>query len=406
MPTSLLLPLLKQKNTASVMRVLHWEQKASRARIAAATGVARSTVTNIIEKLERLQLVEYTDEQSDPGSVGRPGTLLRLNPKAFYALGIEINVFTSRVMLVGLDGVVKEKQHVDIDAHTSPDRTLSVLAAAADQVLARSEVDRGKIIGLGVSFMGFVDRAEGIVLRSTSLAEWNGTNVAEVFESRLALPVCVENNGNAMILGEARFGIGQGRENLLGVIVDQGIGGGIVINRQLYTGSHGAAGEFGHMSVAPAGPICHCGNRGCLRTLACESVIEANAIRIMKTGVKSLLRAKGDPDHLRITIRDVIEAARQGDKFSSDIISEAARYLGMGVMNLVNAISPQIVIFNRGSLPTYKPFWEQVTRIINDGCWAGEQRVPELAISALGEDAVCVGAASVVMDRILAGLEA
>jgi len=406
MPTSALLPLLKQKNIASVLRVLHWEQKASRARIAAVTGVARSTVSNIIDKLERLRFVEYTDEQSDPGSVGRPGTLLRLNPKAFYTLGIEINVFASRIMLVGLDGEVREKQRVDIDAHTSPDKTLSVLAEATEQLLAKSEADRGKIIGVGVSFMGFVDRVEGIVLRSTSLPEWNRINVAEVFASRLAFPVYVENNGNAMILGEARFGIGRGREHLLGVIVDQGIGGGIVINRRLYTGSHAAAGEFGHMSVARAGPICHCGNRGCLRTLACESAIEANAIRIMKTGVNTLLRPKGDPDHLRITIRDVIEAAGQGDKFSSDIIFEAARFLGMGLLNLVNTLSPQMVIFNRGALPTYAPFWEQVTRMIIDGCWAGEERVPELAISALGENAVCVGAASVVMDRILTGLEA
>jgi predicted NBD/HSP70 family sugar kinase len=309
-------------------------------------------------------------------------------------------------MLVGLDGVVKEKQQIDIDARSSPDRTLSVLAGVAEQVLTESEVDREQIIGLGVSFMGLVDRAEGIVHRSTSLPEWNQTNVAEVFVRRLSFPVYVENNGNAMILGEARFGIGQGRENLIGVIVDQGIGGGIVINKRLYTGNHAAAGEFGHISVAQAGPICHCGNRGCLRTLACESAIEANAIRIMKTGVKSLLQVRGDSDHSRITIRDVIEAAKRGDKFSSDIISEAARYLGMGLLNLVNALSPQMVIFNRGSLPSYQPFWEQVTRIINDGCWAGEKRLPELVISALGEDAVCVGAASVVMDRILAGLEA
>ena len=400
---SSLFSLLDQKNIASVLKVLHLEQKASRAKIAAMTDTARSTVSTIIDKLEKLHIVEYTDLPPSPTTVGRPGALLRLNPKAFYALGIEINILTSRVMLVGLDGIVMEKHQIDIDARSNPNQILATLAEVAEQVMSRSGVDRERIIGLGVSFMGLIDRTKGIVLRSTSLMEWNRINIGEVFASRFSFPAYIENNANAMVLGETRFGIGQGKENLFGVTVEEGIGGGIVINKRLYTGSYAAAGEFGHMSIVQAGPICHCGNRGCLRTLASESAIEANAIRIVKTGVKTLLRNKEEFDHLRITIHDVIEAARQGDTVSQDIISEAARYLGMGLVNLVNVFSPEMVIFNKGSLPTYEPFWELVTRIITEGCYAGEQGVPELVISALGENAVCVGAASVVMDRILAG---
>lgn len=405
MPKSTLFSLVNQRNIASVLQVLHLEQKASRARIASVTGTARSTVSNIIEKLETLKFVEYTEEHSDPGSVGRPGALLRLNPRAFYALGIEINVVTSRVMLVGLDGVVMEKQQVDIDTQASPDQVLSELAGAAAQVISRSGVDRERIIGLGVSFMGLVDHAQGSVIRSTSLPEWNRSNIADVFQQSFSFPVYVENNANAMVLGETRFGIGQGKENLLGIAVEEGIGGGIVINKRLYTGSYAAAGEIGHISIVQAGPICHCGNRGCLRTLASESAVEANAIRIIKTGVKTLLRSKEDIDHLRITVHDVIEAAKRGDTVSKEIISEAARYLGMGLVNLVNVLSPEMVIFNEGPLPTYEPFREVVSVAIAEGSYAGERGIPDLVISALGENAVCIGAASVVMDRILAGRE-
>ena len=402
MPRSTLFSLVNKKNIASVLKVLHLEQKVSRARIATVTGTARSTVSNIIEKLEKLQIVEYMNERPDPGIVGRPGALLRLNPRAFYALGIEINVFTSRAMLVGLNGVVMEKQQVDIDTQVSPNQVLSELAETAEQVISQSGVDREQIIGLGASVMGLIDYTKGIVIRSTSLPEWNRINIVEGFKEWFAFPAYVENNANAMVLGEARFGVGRGKENVFGVTVEEGIGGGIVINRRLYTGSYAAAGEFGHMSIMQAGPICHCGNRGCLRTLASESAVEANAIRIIKTGVKTLLRDKEDFDLLRITVHDVIEAARQGDTVSKDIISEAARYLGMGLVNLVNVLSPEMVIFNRGSLPTYEPFREEVRRTIAEGTYAGEGGGPELAISALGENAVCIGAASVVMDRILA----
>ena len=397
--------LVRQKNIASILNVLHLEQIASRARISTLTGISRSTVSNIINKLEKLQIVEYTNERRDPFCVGRPGVSLRLNPRAFYALGIEINVYTSRTMLVGLDGGVIAKQDIELNGRTDPHQLLSTLAEAAEQVISKSGTDRERIIGLGVSFMGLTDHTKGIVVRSTSLPEWNRMNIVEGFQERLALPAYAENNANAMTLGEARFGIGQGKDNVLGVTIDEGLGGGIVINKRLYMGSHAAAGEFGHMSIVPAGAICHCGNKGCLRTLASESAIEANAIRIIKTGVKTLLRDRPDVDHMEITVQDVIAAAGRGDACCKDIIVDAGRYLGTGLVNLVNVLSPELVILNKGPLPTFELFFEEVKKTIAEGAYAGKLGIPELAISALGEDAVCVGAASVAMDRLLAGHE-
>jgi predicted NBD/HSP70 family sugar kinase len=405
MSKTALFSLVRQKNIASILNVLHLEQIASRARISTLTGISRSTVSNIINKLEKLQIVEYTNERRDPFCVGRPGVALRLNPRAFYALGIEINVYTSRAMLVGLDGGVIAKQDIELNGRTDPDQLLSTLAEAAEQVISKSGTDRERIIGLGVSFMGLTDHTKGIVVRSTSLPQWNRMNIVEGFQERLALPAYVENNANAMTLGEARFGIGRGKKNVLGVTIDEGIGGGIVINKRLYMGSHAAAGELGHMSIVPAGAICHCGNKGCLRTLASESAVEANAIRIIKTGVKTLLRDRPDVDHMKITVQDVIAAAIRGDTCCKDIIVDAGRYLGTGLVNLVNVLSPELVILNKGSLPTFELFFEEVKRTIAEGAYAGKLGIPELAISSLGEDAVCVGAASVVMDRLLAGHE-
>jgi glucokinase len=308
-------------------------------------------------------------------------------------------------MLVGLDGGVIGKQDIELNGRSNPDQVLSILAEVADQVISKSGTDRKRIIGLGVSFMGLTDHAKGIVIRSTSLPEWNRVNIVEGFQERLAFPAYVENNANAMVLGEARFGIGRGKNNVLGVAIDEGIGGGIIINKRLYMGSHAAAGEIGHMSIVQAGPLCHCGNRGCLRTLTSESAVEANAIRIFKTGVKTLLRDREHFDYMKITVQDVIAAARRGDTCCKDIISEAGFYLGTGLVNLVNVLNPEMVILNEGPLPTFEPFFKEVKRTIAKGSYAGKQGTPELAISSLGEDAVCVGAASVVMDRLLAGQE-
>ena len=405
MTRTTLFSIVRQKNFASILNVLHLEQVASRARISTLTGISRSTVSNIINKLEKLQLVEYTNEHQDPSSVGRPGVTLRLNPKAFYAIGIEINVYNSKAMLVGLDGGVIAKQDIGRNGRTDPDQLLFILAETAELVISKSGIDRERIIGLGVSFMGLTDHTKGIVVRSTSLPEWNQMNIVEGFQEHFALPAYAENNANAMTLGETRFGVGRGKDNVLGVTIDEGLGGGIVINKRLYMGSHAAAGELGHMSIVPAGTICHCGNKGCLRTLASESAVEANAIRIIKTGAKTLLRDRPDVDHINITVQDVIAAAGQGDTCCKDIIVDAGRYLGTGLVNLVNVLSPEMVILSKGPLPTSELFLEAVKKTIVGGAYAGKLGIPELAISTLGEDAVCVGAASVVMDRLLAGHE-
>ncbi|UCF96260.1 MAG: ROK family transcriptional regulator [Spirochaetaceae bacterium] len=402
MPKDTLSLFLKQKNIAEVLKVLHLEQAVSRAKIAALTGVAPSTVSSIVDKLEKEQIVEYIEGSLAPSSIGRPPLLLRYNPTSFYVLGIEINLLGSQVMIVGIDGAVVLKREIIIKARDNPGNVLSHLADMAAQVIAESEIEQNRIIGIGVSFRGLIDRHSGRVQRSTSLPEWENINIVEGFKARFGLPVYAENNANAMVLGETRFGAGCGKKNVLGVIIEEGIGGGIIINGRLYLGMHSAAGELGHMSVASSGPICHCGNRGCLRTLASESAIETNAIRIMKTGVKTLLKSHPETERPAITAQDVVDASSRGDQVSREIILEAAGYLGTALVNLTNLLSPELIIFNYGTLTSYQPFTRRVTELISERSYSKEIGTPETAISLLGLDAVGVGAASVVMDRLLA----
>lgn len=401
MTRSKLLSLLKQRNVAAVLRALYFEQIDSRARVVSATGIAPSTVSSIIAQLVKEGLVEFIEEGPAVPSVGRPPLLIRLNPFACYLIGVEINLFQSRVMLVGIDGKVHAKQEIDLNARANPDQALSTFLEATGQVVAKLGVDPELMMGIGVSFRGLVDREKGIVNRSISLPEWNQVNIVDRFQDRFTCPAFAENNANAMVLGEARFGIGRGRKNILGVIVEEGIGSGIIINGRLYLGHHSAAGELGHMIIIPSGPICHCGNRGCLRTLASESAIEANAIRIMKSGTTTLLNQHPDADELRISTRDVVEAATRGDTVCSRIIVEATRHLGISLINLVNILSPEMIIFNESPLTLYKPFLDEIENTIQGGAYSRQLGIPEIAISNLQENAVCVGAASSVLDRLL-----
>jgi predicted NBD/HSP70 family sugar kinase len=396
-----LLSLLSQRNVATVLRALYFESADSRARIVSVTGIAPSTVSSIVAQLTDEGLVEFIEDPPTAPAVGRPPHPIRLNPSAVYLVGVEINILQSRVMLVGIDGTVRSKREINLNARANPTQALATFLDATEELVAEPGVDPEIIMGIGVSFRGLVDREKGIVNRTTSLPEWYQVNIVDPFRERFAWPVFVENNANAMVLGEARFGIGRGKKNILGLIVEEGIGTGIIINGRLYLGNHSAAGELGHMIIIPSGPTCHCGNRGCLRTLASESAIEANVIRIMKSGVTTLLNQRPDADPLRISTRDVVEAATQGDAVCSHILLEATRHLGISLINIVNILSPEMIIFNESPLTHHKPFLEEIERTIREGVYSRELGIPEIAISSLQENAVCVGAASSVLDRLL-----
>ncbi len=393
---------IRKKNIAAVMKVLHLERIVSRAKIASLTGIAPSTASSIITKLEKKKIVEYLDESTTLYSVGRPPLLVRLNPLAFYAVGIDIGVSDASVMIMGLGGKVITRQDIDLKARTDPNRVLAMLADITEEVISESGIDRKRILGLGIGIRGLIDRRKGIVNRSTSLPEWQETGVVEFVQKTLPYPVFLENNANAWILGEARFGAGQGKKNVFGTIIEEGIGSGIIINGQLYTGNYSAAGEFGHMVIIPSGPICSCGNRGCLRTLSSESAIETSVMRIMKSGVQTVLSQNKDMDNPGITAREIVDASRQGDAVCSHVVLEAAKYIGLGLVNVVNTLSPEIIIFNHSSLTLYEPFLEVIRQTVSERAYCREIGIPEIAISNLGENAFCIGAASVVLDRIFA----
>lgn len=399
---SKLLSLLGQRNVATVFRALYFESADSRARIVSATGIAPSTVSSIVAQLAHEGIVEFVEDPPAAPTVGRPPHPIRLNPSAAYLVGVEINILQSQVMLVGIDGTVHSKREIHLNARANPTQALATFLDATEELVAESGVDPEVIMGIGVSFRGLVDREKGVVNRTTSLPEWDQLNIVEPFRERFSWPVFAENNANAMALGEARFGIGRGKKNILALTLEEGIGGGIIVNGQLYLGQHSAAGEFGHMTIIPSGPTCHCGNRGCLRTLASESAIEANAIRILKSGVTSLLNERSEADRLRITAQDVVESANKGDAVCQHIILDAAQHLGICLVNVANVLSPEMIILNRTPLTTYKPFLEEIERMFREGVYARRLGIPDITISSLHENAVCIGAACSVMDRLLA----
>jgi glucokinase len=245
-------------------------------------------------------------------------------------------------------GAVLRRVRCSTSGERSADGQIADMRALVRE-LAVSEAEWAAIPQVGVSFGGPVDAATGTVVQSHHVEGWDHLPLAACLEEALARPVIVENDANAVALGEYYYGAGLGVESLVYVTVSTGIGGGLILGGRLWRGHHGVAGEIGHMVVRPGGPLCTCGNRGCLESLASGLSIARRAREALaagEPGEQLLALAGGDPQS--ITAELVFHAARGGDAVSARVVTAAADDLGLAIAMLCSLIDPGRVILGGG----------------------------------------------------------
>ncbi len=224
---------------------------------------------------------------------------------------------------------------------------LPFLASCVSSILKKGGVNPERLSAVGVCAAGFFDSRDRVLVSSPNLPGWKMVPLETELQKLLCVPVMAENDANAAALGEARYGAGRGFENLLYVTVSTGIGAGIICDGRIYRGSRGLAGEIGHMTVAPGGPLCGCGKRGCLEAVASGTAIGRLAGEKVLAGEGGLL-AELAAGAKNITASHVFEAASRNDKTAAGIIAEAVCYLGLGLANAVNILNPQAIIIGGG----------------------------------------------------------
>ncbi len=215
---------------------------------------------------------------------------------------------------------------------------------------------------VGVSFGGPVDASAGVVRRSYHVPGWEAVPLANMIATEFGAPTKIDNDGNVAALGEAVFGAGQGCRSLLYLTVSTGVGGGWVIDGEIWRGAHNLAGEFGHMTLDPDGPVCPCGRRGCVERLAAGPWIAERARALLADGPGdgALLRRLVGDDLTAIDARRVAEAAEQGDVLAWQALSSGARALGIGIGNAVNLIDPELVVLGGGVSKSGPRYWAAV----------------------------------------------
>jgi len=318
---------MKKMNQQIILKLIDDREAISRAEIAEISGLSPATVTNITRALLQMGLIRESREGESRG--GRKPVLLELNPAGAYFIGLEWGIAELRGVLINLNREVIAYKAVAVESYDFA----SFLQLSTEIVynLLKDSIDRSRIYGLGVGVHGLVDPERGYSLYAPHF-KWRDIPVRRELEERLKLPVLIDNDVRVMALAEKW----NGRKDFVLINTGPGIGAAIVLDGDLHYGRNYSAGEFGHMTVIKGGPLCSCGNTGCLEALVSTDNLVSRYKPEMK---KEKSRQELDKEWLKL-----LDEARKGVGGACQVIGEIGEYLGMGISNLVNLLNPDEII--------------------------------------------------------------
>jgi len=252
------------------------------------------------------------------------------------------------------------------------------------------------IESVGVSAAGFVSSDRKTMLATPNIAGWNGVNLDSELTQLIGLPVVIENDANSAAWGEARFGAGRGKDHMLMLTVGTGIGGGIVVNGDLYRGAFGIAAEIGHIRVVPEGHLCGCGARGCFEQYASGNALMRHAREAIAASpeIARNLLSRGDGTIDGLTGRAITEGAREGDPVALAAFNTTGQWLGAGIASLAVILDPQCIVIGGGVIDAGDILLEPTrTALVRYMPFAGKHPYPEIIAAQLGNEAGLVGVA-------------
>ena len=274
------------------------------------------------------------------------------------------------------------------------DSVVERIARCVQDAVDEADLSLKQVAGVGIGAPGAVDFAEGKVIFAPNMEGWKDVALKKDLEKALGVPVFVENDGNIAALGVHVAELKGKPKSLIGIFVGTGIGGGLIINGDLYSGFNHTAGEIGHMVLDLNGPKCGCGNKGCFEALASRTAIFQQIKAGIKDGEKTILTEMLGDDLADLRSGDLRKAIRRGDKFVDKVIEGAAEYIGIGIANLVNILSPEVVVLGGGVIEALADeMMSVIVETAQDYAMPGTMKGVEIIASKLGDNAGITGAA-------------
>lgn len=373
--------MLRSANAVSVLRTLYAEGGCSRAKLTQLTRMSPATITRIIAELGGQGFITESGVEASNG--GRKPVVLELNYDRIFIAGVQILRDRVDLALADLKGHIAARRGFE-PYSLEPALLIKEIVKECEALLAESAVDREHVIGIGVAISGIVDSLNGVLLRSTNLG-WREVEIAGALQAGLGLPVAVENDANAAALAELWFGRAKSASSLLYIKTDRGVGAGVVVERNLLTGTRGMAGEIGHVPLIQPGRPCRCGQSGCLETYLY---------------LPDVLRRYEEATGERPANGEALFAkAGGGDAAAARIVDEAAEALSRAISLAAGLLDLDMVVIG-GVWGRADGILQRIVRhyrAVLESC--GLDKDLEVLGSDLGEKADLLGAVGLVINR-------
>ncbi len=385
---------IRRHNASLVLNELRLYAPLSRADLAKRIGLNRSTMSSIVAQLLQEKLIIETELRAD--KIGRPGLLLELNPQGGGMVGVEMGVDFIHVILMDFVAHIEWRRRILIAAGEPQETYTHIAEEMIRQALQQAEQMPLPIKGIGLALPGMVDAAHG-ELRYAPNLRWHDVPFGSRWSQRFGLPVIVENNANAGAVGEYYFGAARNVAHFLYLGGGTGIGGGMIMDGRIFRGRGGFAGEIGHMTIAAEGELCSCGRRGCWETLAGPRAVVAKYRSRMEPSVGGGVRLDSD----EIGFAQLVEAAGLGDLVALAVLQDAARYLGIGIANLVNILNPELVVLGGVLGQAGDLLGPIIKETVKQNSLFPMRAALSIVPSLNGADDCVMGAAALALDSIL-----
>jgi predicted NBD/HSP70 family sugar kinase len=386
----------KASRKAHLQYVIWKDGPISRGDLARLVRLNLPTISTLIGEL--MGDGDVVEEGYASSTGGRRPQLLDINPSTGYVIGVS---FISRGIssaFSNLKGEIENRHGFEFSPVLGREATLHRLGEAIQIQMEALERRGGRKvirhIGIGVS--GLVDKEQGISREFPRFEEWSDVPLRRILEDRFSVPVVVDNNVATITLAESIFGDLRGRKNALYVHVGSGIGCGIIIGGEVYKGSRSYVGEFGHMTSVEDGPICYCGNYGCLEAVASEHALIQQAESALREGVHSSISESGEAGRA-VTMRGIFRAAEAGDRLANHLVEKACTLIGTGIAGLINLFGPEVVILGGSMAQAGEILLNPLRRVVRSQSLDRIHPELEIRVSGFGENAGLMGALTLAL---------
>ncbi|HSJ85868.1 MAG TPA: ROK family protein, partial [Anaerolineales bacterium] len=285
------------------------------------------------------------ETESRSTSSGRRPVVLEINPNPGLVASIDLGAAHLSVALGDFSARILEEVEVAFRIDEGPEVCLQEADRLLQEILVKRGLTTSNLAGIGVGVPGPVIAEEGMVMAPPIMPGWDRFPIRATLEKKWETSITLNNDAELGALGEWAYGAGRGEKNLAFIKVGSGIGAGLIINQQIYGGTTGSAGEIGHLTVDENGPLCTCGNHGCLEAFAGGHAIASQARKLVRSGKRTLLSEKNIDS---LDAQDVAEAARRGDLPAQEIVKRSGTYIGIAIAGLINLFNPSTVIIGGG----------------------------------------------------------